>query len=85
MSSISYSNTLDIGGNATQYPDITTASITGPEAEGDKLRYSFARAIGRDAEVRVGYFSTNIELFALVALRLGGIANGNLVDIASAR
>ena len=31
---------------ATQYPDITTASITGPEAEGDKLRYSFARAIG---------------------------------------
>jgi len=31
---------------ATQYPDITTASITGPEAEGDKLRYGFARAIG---------------------------------------
>ena len=31
---------------ATQFPDITTASITGPEAEGDKLRYSFARAIG---------------------------------------
>ena len=31
---------------ATQYPDITTASITGPEAEDDKLRYSFARAIG---------------------------------------
>ena len=31
---------------ATQYPDITTASITGPEAEGDKLHYSFARAIG---------------------------------------
>ncbi len=31
---------------ATQYPDITTASITGPEAEGDKLRYSFTRAIG---------------------------------------
>ena len=31
---------------ATQYPDITTASITGPEAEGDKLRYSFVRAIG---------------------------------------
>jgi len=31
---------------ATQYPDITTASITGPEADGDKLRYSFARAIG---------------------------------------
>jgi len=31
---------------ATQYPDITTASITGPETEGDKLRYSFTRAIG---------------------------------------
>jgi len=31
---------------AAQYPDITTASITGPETEGDKLRYSFARAIG---------------------------------------
>lgn len=31
---------------ATQYPDIITASITGPEAEGDKLRYSFTRAIG---------------------------------------
>ena len=31
---------------ATQYPDITTASIMGPEAEGDKLRYSFVRAIG---------------------------------------
>jgi len=31
---------------ATQYPDITTASITGPETEGDRLRYSFTRAIG---------------------------------------
>ena len=31
---------------ATQFPDITTASITGPEAEGDKLHYSFTRAIG---------------------------------------
>jgi len=31
---------------ATQFPDITTASITGPEADGEKLRYSFARAIG---------------------------------------
>ena len=31
---------------ATQFPDITTASITGPEAEGEKLRYSFTRAIG---------------------------------------
>ena len=31
---------------AHQYPDIATASITGPEAVGDKLRYSFTRAIG---------------------------------------
>ena len=31
---------------ASQYPDITTASITGPEADGEKLRYSFTRAIG---------------------------------------
>ena len=29
-----------------QYPDIATASITGPEAVGDKLVYRFARAIG---------------------------------------
>jgi PRTRC genetic system protein C len=31
---------------AHQYPDIATASITGPEAVGDKLRYLFSRAIG---------------------------------------
>jgi PRTRC genetic system protein C len=31
---------------ATMYPDIATASITGPEAVGDKLRYNFIRAIG---------------------------------------
>ena len=30
---------------AHQYPDIATASITGPEAIGDKLRYQFTRAI----------------------------------------
>jgi PRTRC genetic system protein C len=29
-----------------QYPDIATASITGPEAVGDKLVYRFSRAIG---------------------------------------
>ena len=28
------------------YPDIATASITGPEAVGDKLVYRFSRAIG---------------------------------------
>jgi PRTRC genetic system protein C len=31
---------------ALQYPDIATASITGPEAVGDKLVYRFTRAIG---------------------------------------
>jgi len=31
---------------ATMYPDIATASITGPEAVGAKLRYNFVRAIG---------------------------------------
>jgi len=29
-----------------QYPDLATASITGPEAVGDKLLYRFSRAIG---------------------------------------
>jgi hypothetical protein len=37
---------LKNGGNPHQYPDIATASITGPEAVGDKLRYQFTRAIG---------------------------------------
>ena len=31
---------------ATMYPDIATASITGPEAVGNKLRYNFVRAVG---------------------------------------
>ena len=31
---------------AHQFPEIATASITGPEAVGDKLRYQFTRAIG---------------------------------------
>ena len=31
---------------AHQFPDIATATITGPEAVGDKLRYLFSRAIG---------------------------------------
>jgi PRTRC genetic system protein C len=29
-----------------QYPELTTAAITGPEASGEQLLYSFARAIG---------------------------------------
>jgi len=31
---------------ANQYPDLATATITGPEADSGKLRYSFVRAIG---------------------------------------
>jgi PRTRC genetic system protein C len=31
---------------ATQFPEIATASLTGPEAIGDKLVYRFERAIG---------------------------------------
>jgi PRTRC genetic system protein C len=29
-----------------QYPELATAAITGPEASGDYLLYSFVRAIG---------------------------------------
>ena len=29
-----------------QYPELATASITGPEASGEHLQYSFVRAIG---------------------------------------
>ncbi len=31
---------------AHQYPDIATATVAGPEAISDKLRYQFTRAIG---------------------------------------
>ena len=31
---------------ATIYPDIATATITGPEPVGNKLRYNLVRAIG---------------------------------------
>jgi PRTRC genetic system protein C len=29
-----------------QYPEIATATVTGPEQVGDKLRYLFSQAIG---------------------------------------
>ena len=29
-----------------RYPELATAAITGPEASGDQLLYSFVRAIG---------------------------------------
>jgi len=31
---------------SAQYPDLATASITGPEVVGDKFFYNFSRAIG---------------------------------------
>jgi PRTRC genetic system protein C len=31
---------------ANQFPELTTAAITGPETVGDCLRYRFERAIG---------------------------------------
>ncbi len=31
---------------SNQYPELATAAITGPEASGDHLQYSFVRAIG---------------------------------------
>jgi PRTRC genetic system protein C len=31
---------------ASVYPDIATASVDGPEPVGDKMRYTFTRAIG---------------------------------------
>jgi PRTRC genetic system protein C len=29
-----------------QYPELATAAITGPDASGEQLQYSFVRAIG---------------------------------------
>ncbi len=34
------------GGNTPSYPEIATATMTGPEDTGTSLRYSFSRAIG---------------------------------------
>jgi PRTRC genetic system protein C len=31
---------------AAQYPELATAIVNGPEASGDKMRYTFERAIG---------------------------------------
>ena len=31
---------------AAQYPELATAVVNGPEAVGDKMRYTFDRAIG---------------------------------------
>jgi PRTRC genetic system protein C len=37
---------FDAGGNMPNYPEIATASVSGPEATGTVLRYTFSRAIG---------------------------------------
>ncbi|MGA8742034.1 MAG: PRTRC system protein C [Terracidiphilus sp.] len=34
------------GGKTPQFPEIATASVSGPEAIGTVLRYTFSRAIG---------------------------------------
>jgi PRTRC genetic system protein C len=31
---------------ATRYPELATAVVNGPEAVGDKMRYTFERSIG---------------------------------------
>ena len=31
---------------STQYPELATAAINGPEVVGDKLRYEFVRSVG---------------------------------------
>ena len=36
----------DAGGNTPQFPEIATATLTGPEDTGTTLRYTFNRAIG---------------------------------------
>ena len=35
-----------VPGRAARFPELTSAAITGPETVGDRLRYSFERAIG---------------------------------------
>jgi PRTRC genetic system protein C len=37
---------LNADGKTPNYPEIATASVSGPEATGTVLRYTFSRAIG---------------------------------------
>jgi PRTRC genetic system protein C len=37
---------LNAGGNTPQFPEVATASVSGPEVAGSVLRYTFSRAIG---------------------------------------
>lgn len=43
---MTYTKKAQIRRNAMQYPEIATAAITGPEAVGDTMKYTFERAIG---------------------------------------
>ena len=37
---------FNAGRNTPQFPEIATASVSGPEATGTVMRYTFSRAIG---------------------------------------
>ena len=43
---MTYSKIPEIRRNSMQYPEIATAAISGPEAVGDTMKYTFERAIG---------------------------------------
>jgi PRTRC genetic system protein C len=43
---MTYSQSPEIRRNCTSFPEITTAALTGPEAVGDKLVYTFTKSIG---------------------------------------
>ena len=49
---------------AHQFPDIATATITGPEAVGDKLRYVFSRAIEIQGAFAF-FFRLGVQAFSL--------------------
>ena len=43
---MTYREICKIGRKSMQYPEIATAAISGPEAVGDTMKYTFERAIG---------------------------------------
>src|ERR1700746_151663 len=45
---------------AAQYPELATAVVNGPEAVGDKMRYTFERAIGSKGLLPVDWITTVI-------------------------
>ena len=52
-----------------QYPEIATASVSGPEATGSVLRYTFSRAIGTKARTMPSKVTTAADLLALFAAK----------------